>query len=259
MIGFGRKNRSSNRRKEARGGFRLSALPWRRMLPVAMLFVTGSAVVFVVRECLDLPVQRVAIRGLQRVAAPDVEKAVRSAVAGHGLVSVDLARVAGAVEMIPWVDKVSIARNWPHTLSVQVVEQVPVARWGSAGLLNRRGEVFDRDVRHFPAELPQFDGPEGFAADMTARYLEIAPRLVDVGMRVVRMRLDERGAWEIALDNGVALRLGRMSFDERFERFLGAALKLVSSRAPEISYVDLRYSAGFAIGWRSAKDEVKSG
>jgi cell division protein FtsQ len=68
-----------------------------------------------------------------------------------------------------------------------------------------------------------------------------------------RLRLDERGAWELSLDNGVALRLGRTGVDERFERFLEAAARIVAARAAEIEYVDMRYSNGFAIGWRAAR------
>jgi cell division protein FtsQ len=68
-----------------------------------------------------------------------------------------------------------------------------------------------------------------------------------------RLRLDERGAWELSLDNGVALRLGRSKMDERFERFMGTAARVVTARAAEIAYVDLRYANGFAIGWRAAK------
>jgi cell division septal protein FtsQ len=39
--------------------------------------------------------------------------------------------------------------------------------------------------------------------------------------------------------------------DERFERFMVTAVKLIAQRADDIAYVDMRYSNGFAIGWRS--------
>jgi cell division protein FtsQ len=74
------------------------------------------------------------------------------------------------------------------------------------------------------------------------------------------MRLDARGAWEFDLSNGVTVRLGRRQIDERFEKFINAALKLVTQRGDDISYVDMRYTNGFAIGWRggathSAKED----
>ncbi|MET0279581.1 MAG: cell division protein FtsQ/DivIB [Steroidobacteraceae bacterium] len=262
MISFRRKSASRNRPKKAAAGWlaRLPTLPWRRLAPIggALLVLTG--VVMGVRTALDQPVERVAISGrFQRVQPLDVEKAVRGAAAGSGMVSVDLARIAASVEQIPWVDRASVARSWPSGLRVQVVEQVPVARWGETGLVNMRGEVFVQDSRHIPVELPQLVGPAGYEAQMTSRYLDVQQRLVEGGLRVTRLTLDERGAWEFSLDNGVQLRLGREHVDERFDRFLAAAAQVVTARATEIAYVDMRYANGFAVGWRSGKGEVKRG
>jgi len=38
--------------------------------------------------------------------------------------------------------------------------------------------------------------------------------------------------------------------DERFEKFMNTALKLITQRGEDIAYVDMRYTNGFAIGWR---------
>ena len=69
-------------------------------------------------------------------------------------------------------------------------------------------------------------------------------------MRITALQLDARGAWRIDLDNGVQVRLGRRQVDERFERFVVAALRLVAQRATDIDYVDMRYTNGFAVGWK---------
>ncbi|MGC1729876.1 MAG: cell division protein FtsQ/DivIB, partial [Steroidobacteraceae bacterium] len=70
--------------------------------------------------------------------------------------------------------------------------------------------------------------------------------------RMTALRLDARGAWEFDLADGVTVRLGRRQVDERFEKFMNAALKLVTQRGEDIAYVDMRYTNGFAIGWRGA-------
>jgi cell division protein FtsQ len=84
------------------------------------------------------------------------------------------------------------------------------------------------------------------------RYLAIQGRLIEGGVRIAALRLDARGAWEIDLDNGVRIRLGRRQVDERFERFVAAALRLVVQRSAEINYVDMRYTNGFSVGWRGS-------
>jgi cell division protein FtsQ len=253
--------RRSNRRREPSDTTRwFAAIPWRRLLPLALGALAIASLFWMLRLALDQPLTRVEISGrFQRVQPLDVEKAVRGEVGKQGLVAVDLDAVSQAVRRIPWVDRASVARSWPQGLRVSVIEQVPVARWGETALLNARGERFVNDSRHLPPELPVLAGPPGYEAEMTGRYLALQPRLVEAGMRLARMQLDERGAWELQLDNGVTLRLGRQHIPERFERFMQAASRVVAARAAEIAYVDLRYSSGFAIGWRPGVGEVARG
>jgi cell division protein FtsQ len=73
----------------------------------------------------------------------------------------------------------------------------------------------------------------------------------EAGMRIAALRLDERGAWEMDLDSGVTVRLGRRQVDERIDRFIRTASPVIAHRMSEITYVDMRYSNGFAIGWRT--------
>ena len=53
--------------------------------------------------------------------------------------------------------------------------------------------------------------------------------------------------------SGVTVRLGRRDVDERIERFIRTASQVIAHRMNEIAYVDMRYSNGFAIGWRNAQ------
>jgi cell division protein FtsQ len=143
-----------------------------------------------------------------------------------------------------------VQRAWPRGLRVVVTEQVPAARWGENGLLNTRGELFITGARHIPLELPRLSGPEGTETTVARRYLAAQGRLVEAGMRLAALRLDARGAWELDLDNGVTVRLGRKQVDERFDTFIRTALKIVAQRATDIAYIDMRYANGFAVGWR---------
>ena len=59
-----------------------------------------------------------------------------------------------------------------------------------------------------PAELPHLNGPEGTESQVAQRYLSAQGRMLEAGMRIAALRLDERGAWEMDLDSGVTVRLG---------------------------------------------------
>ena len=267
MFGIGKgnkRNRSRARRPEGRVGVQVSlprwrpsfgrfaGIDWKRWAGTGVSLALVLAAIWGVRIALDQPIQAVTLSGrFQRVSPMDVEKAVRAASRGQGLVAVDLHDVADAVRSIPWVDSVSVGRIWPRGLAVHVIEQVPVARWGDKGLLNARGEVFVNAAGRLPDELPELVGPEGTEATVTRQYLAAHGRITEAGMRLARVQLDPRGAWEYSLDSGVVLRLGRRQVDERFERFLTAATRVLSTRGPEVAYIDLRYANGFAVGLRN--------
>ena len=247
-----RQNRRKANRKAEEKPRKLPTINVRRWglsaLSIALILAAAGAL----SMYLDQPIQRVLIAGrFQRVSPGDVERAVKDKVRGAGLVSVDLAAVRAAVRALPWVDTVSVQRAWPRALSLTVTEQVAAARWGESGLINTRGELFASDATHIPPELARLSGPPGTQSVVAARYLAAQGRLVEAGLHLTALRLDERGAWELDLANGVTVRLGSRQIDERFERFMATAIKLIAQRAEDIAYVDMRYSNGFAIGWRS--------
>jgi len=244
--------RPKNRRKLERRSWRLPQINW-RAFGISLGGVIGvCAAAAAVMWGLDQPIQSVSVSGrFQHVARADVERVVKERVRGAGLLSVDLAAVHRALHTIPWVDAVSVQRVWPRGLNVIVIEQVAAARWGARGLLNTRGELFATDERHIPPELAQLAGPEGKEAEVAQRYLAAQGRLQQAGLRLTALRLDARGAWELDLANGVTVRLGRSQVDERFDKFITAALRLVTQRGDDIAYIDMRYTNGFAIGWRS--------
>ena len=244
--------RAKNRRKQSERRVRLPAINWRRWGLTALSLAAVLGALATLAVFLDQPIQRVLISGrFQRVSPGDVERAVKDKVRTAGLVSVDLDAVRSAIAALPWVDTASVQRAWPRGLSVTVVEQVAAARWGESGLLNTRGELFASAATHIPPELARLSGPPGTQSLVAARYLAAQGRLVEAGMHLTALRLDERGAWELDLADGITVRLGSRQVDERFERFMLTVLKLIAQRADDIAYVDMRYSNGFAIGWKS--------
>lgn len=248
-------NRKRNNRRAAnrarRFNWKWPALNWRRI----GLSLTGLAVIALALTALgwllDQPIQRVVVSGrLQRVSAMDVEQVVRANLGGAGLVSVNLTRISNGLSQLPWVQSAAVERSWPRGLQIEIVEQTAVARWNNAGLVNASGALFVSESRFIPSELPQLAGPTGSEGEVTQRYLGTQGRLTEIGMRLATLELDARGAWNLTLDNGVIVRLGRQQMDERFDRFMLAAARLVSQRSTDIAYVDMRYGNGFAIGWK---------
>ena len=136
-------------------------------------------------------------------------------------------------------------------MRVFITEHVAVARWGEDGLMNTRGDLFLPHARHIPPELPQLIGPPGTEAQVAQLYLKTYPRLLAVGMRLSQVELDARGAWQLTLGNGARVRLGRQDVAHAWNASSQSPARSSRQRAAEISYVDLRYSNGFSIGWNT--------
>ncbi|HVS76894.1 MAG TPA: cell division protein FtsQ/DivIB [Steroidobacteraceae bacterium] len=246
--------RARNRIKAREAAAARPRIPWRALGRTVAIGAAVLATLVVVFWALNQPIRTVEVTGrFQHVAPGDIERVVARQVRGAGLLTVNLAAVSRAIHTLPWVDAVSVERDWPHGLSVLVVEQVAAARWGSDGLVNANGVRFATGVSRFPGGLARLSGPDGSEAEVTQRYLAMRRRLRQTGLTVAAVRLDPRGAWQLRLSNDITVRLGRSQVDERFEKFMSAALGIVEQRAADISYVDMRYTNGFAVGWRSGR------
>ena len=251
---FGRHNRFKPRPKTEKPERRVLKIlaGWRTYARRAGLLALTVGALAALTWALDRPVSVISMDGsFQRVSPGQIENAV-APFAGKGFMSADLDAIQRAIQEVPWVDQARVQRRWPNSLHVTVTEQVAAARWGESGLLNTRGELFVRSSAHVPPELPRLSGPDGTEAVVAHRYLAVQGRMQEAGMRIAALRLDERGAWEMDLDSGVTVRLGRRDVDERLDRFIRTASQVLAHRLTEIAYVDMRYSNGFAIGWRNA-------
>jgi cell division protein FtsQ len=249
-----RRNRFKGARRADRKKWSLPvlAVDWRSFAHrMALVACIGACLVALTWAC-NRPLRVIAMDGnFQRVSPMEIEKVVAPYL-NSGFMTVDLAGIEHAVETVAWVDHARVRRQWPMGVQVSVVEQVAVARWDDSGLLNTRGELFVRSAAHVPTELPRLSGPDGTETLVAQRFLSVETRMQEANLRVAAVRLDERGAWEMDLDNGVTVRLGRRDVDERMERFIRTAAGVIAHHVNEVTYVDMRYSNGFAIGWRTA-------
>jgi cell division protein FtsQ len=196
-----------------------------------------------------LPVRTVLIEGeFHHLDRRDLQEALGPHVSG-GFFSVDLNAVERAASGLPWVYGVAVRRNWPDTLVIRVTEQVPVARWGEAGLVNRFGQVFHPPAESLPDGLPALKGGEGRQRALMRRYLAVQARLADVGLEVRGIREDARQAWSIELADGGRILMGRDTGADHLERLLRVYPRVAAHRDSPIRSMDLRYTNGIAVAW----------
>ena len=163
----------------------------------------------------------------------------------HGnFFTVDLAQARTAFEKLPWVRKVNVRRRWPDRLEVAVEEHRPLARWGATALVSAQGEVFEAAIN---TTLPVLQGPEGTAPEVVSHFQEFERALEPVGRRITQITLSIRRAWVLKLDDGTVLELGRDNLALRFSGFIAAYGRTVARLPQPSTYIDLRYTNGFAV------------
>lgn len=215
------------------------------LLAGSVLALLYGAVYYTVHLPELLPVQSVRLSAApQRVDAEAVLRVVRIEVRGN-LFTADIERLRQSLEKLPWVRSVTIRREFPGRLAVQLEEHQVLARWNEHALVNRQGEVF---VAESAQMLPSFIGPDGASAEVAQQYTQFSQQLAGLNLRVTQLALSPRHAWQLRLSNGVVLELGREEMQQRVARFVtGYPYSQVALQGEQLRYVDLRYRNGFAV------------
>jgi cell division protein FtsQ len=196
---------------------------------------------------------------VDNVSRAQIEHAARSALTGN-FFTVNLETARTTFERMPWVRSASLRRIWPDGVELRIEEHRAAARWipqdGEARLVSTRGEVFAANTDE---PLPQFAGPEGSAAQVLERFRAFGDALAEAGRKPVAIHLSAREAWQVRLDDGVVLELGREQAKhplaerlDRFTRHYAAANNATRDRLSGIGVVDMRYPNGFALRPRAA-------
>ena len=208
------------------------------------------ALLFLVIHLPVFPLRHVEVQGgLKHVTYQQVSYIVTREFKGN-FFTLNLTQVSQAFQKLPWVRSASLRRQWPDKLEVTLEEHVALARWAPGGLVNTRGEVFQAASSE---TLPVFAGPEGSAAEMAGQYEVFRNTLAALKLEPVQLNLNERRAWEMKLNNGLVVALGRDQVASRLAKFVRNYASTVGSMQQQVAYVDLRYPNGFAVRFAGAQ------
>jgi cell division protein FtsQ len=78
------------------------------------------------------------------------------------------------------------------------------------------------------------------------RYVRFGAMLMPLKQKIVQISLSPRWAWQLRLDNGMVLELGREQMEQRLARFVQVYPYSLAAMQQPVRYVDLRYRNGFA-------------
>ncbi len=197
-----------------------------------------------------LPIRNIQIAGVFQYLDKDELQQVLRPLMVTASFSVDLNRLRDAALVLPWVDSVVVNRVWPDAIDIRIFEQEAVVRWGDDSLMNPRGELFrPKNIDAF-MDLPLLSGPAGSERRLLGILRQMREALAGHALSLAAFTVSERRSWQLTLDNGMHIKLGRMAPQEKFQLLLQALPVLGQETIAAIARVDMRYPNGFALAWK---------
>lgn len=201
-----------------------------------------------IREAM--PIRYVRIEGVfQYLGREQVREVLRPLVVTD-FFSADVGRIHDAALALPWVNRVVVKRVWPDAIDIRIYEQEPVVRWGDDSLMNPRGELFRPENIDAFMDLPLLSGPAGSERQLLGIMRQMREALAGHALSLVAFTVSERRSWQLTLDNGMHIKLGRMAPQEKFQLLLQTLPVLGKETIAAIARVDMRYPNGFALAWK---------
>ena len=230
--------------------FKWKALAFLLLLIIALIYAYSSTHI---KDLQQFPIREVKVIGaehldhqlLQRLLVPFVNK---------GFFDVEVDEIKQRLQQIPWIATVAVRRIWPDQVLITLTERTPIAYWNKTSLLSTTGEVFTPDFHDAPlnlTHLPRLIGPPGKQLLMLQNYLKINKTLDALHLKITELELTPYQSWVILLSSGIKVNAGYKDVLTRLTHFVKVYPKIVGDRASEVDYVDLRYSNGLAIRWKT--------
>ncbi|NQD37017.1 FtsQ-type POTRA domain-containing protein [Permianibacter sp. IMCC34836] len=228
----------------------------------ALLLLIGATVLVLTlqqryRDSDSWQLQRVRVEGAMRQVKSAEVLAAMQVQAGMTLAALDLRQLHERVAALPWVKSVSLRRVYPGELQVTVVERTPWLRLNQDELIDTDGNPYaPANVAAF-GHLALLRSSHGQLEQAVAQFVGGNDQLKPLGLTIVELDLNGRGALMMTLNNKLQLMFGRDDWDGRLQRFMSLYPGLVADgNVP--TYIDLRYDTGFAVAWPQTEKMTNS-
>jgi cell division protein FtsQ len=196
------------------------------------------------------PITEVKIAGVQHVDHSEVQHLLMPLV-NKGFFGVSVEHIKESLAQFPWVADSSIRLVWPNQIIIQVTEKIALARWNDDKLLSTAGQLFSPAHETYPSDLPQFVGPEGMQLKMMENYRQVSRIFAPLHFKITQFEVSPAHVWSLMLNNGIKVNIGHKDILTRVSDFVKVYSKIIGTRANEVSSVDLRYSNGLAVRWKT--------
>jgi cell division protein FtsQ len=226
------------------------------LLTIAMvaISVTGYYGVKTANNFLERPIKAVIIDGDFVYISRQSVKLLIDEHMKNSFIKEDLLSVRNKLMANPWIDSVSLRREWPDVLHVVIKEQRAIARWGDKGFLNYRGDLVLAKSDAVLNELPLLRSDDNQTQLLMRQYQFISELLSEHQLTILLLKKSTVGIWQAELNNGWKLFLGRADINKKIQHLLFALDQKAIVLGSDIDSIDLRYENGLSVQWIDSDD-----
>ena len=223
------------------------------------VLVSGWMVLGWMEDAQRLPLSKMVVTGERHYTRnDDIRQAILALGSPGTFMTQDVNIIQSQIERLPWIKQASVRKQWPDELKI-LVEYVPIARWNDQHMVDVEGNSFSVPAdRTSKQNLPMLYGPEGSENEVLQGYRDMGQVLAKNKFTLKVAAMTARRSWQLTLNNDIKLNLGRGDTMKRLQRFMELYPVLqqqAQTDGKRISYVDLRYDSGAAVGWVPAPVE----
>ncbi|AIR65221.1 cell division protein FtsQ [Cedecea neteri] len=225
------------------------------------VFIGGWIVVGWMEDAQRLPLSRLVVTGERHYTRnDDIRQSILALGPPGTFMTQDVNIIQQQIERLPWIKQASVRKQWPDELKIHLVEYVPIARWNDQHMVDAEGNSFSVPAERTSKQtLPMLSGPEGSENEVLQGYRDMGMVLAKDKFTLKQAAMTARRSWQLTLNNGIKLNLGRGDTMKRLDRFVELYPVLQQQAQADnkrISYVDLRYDSGAAVGWEALPPPV---
>jgi cell division septal protein FtsQ len=252
------RNRFKKQRKKIniRGFLKKTVRLTAAVVVTSLIFLVCYEIYGFIGKTTFLRLERIEVSGEEKLTREEILSAAAVKI-GDDLLGLKLPRMGEQLTKNPWIASVKIRRNFPHALSIDVVERQPIGivSMGYLYYLDSKGDIFkplqEGDKLDFPvitglAEDDLLRDPAG-AKETVKGMLVLLEQLKKerAGIKLAdisELHYDKGFGYTIfTINNGLPIRLGMDGFNDKLDR-LSKIYSDLQVQMPTLEYIDLDYS-----------------
>ena len=213
---------------------------------VALSFLFGDKLIAAVDEFFPLtnvqveaPFLYVSKQTIQEHLTPYMHK---------GLLHINQKAINQKLTALPWVKHVSVKRIFPDTLSINLSERRPIARFNDDALLDGSGKRFPITQVAQPM-LPQLKGNAGSEKELLQDFKKVSRLLSNASLSLTVLEKKSSTLF-LTMSDDLTIVVSNHNASKKLTRFIQLYPELTQKKSTPLLQVDLRYKHGLAVKWK---------